>query len=150
MLWLVNGPPKRTNPSQKVRVKRKSSPACEDMPYGLAFNQALGAIAGVPTAATRIIPEASSLLVGRDGQRAHAAVALPSDAELSRELPELDEPFARKRTAFARNSRRRSAGRSRRTASSLKSSLGTDRQRAEYAVHDGDITSNSSAWPETD
>ncbi|RTQ31176.1 NAD/NADP octopine/nopaline dehydrogenase [Variovorax gossypii] len=38
----------------------------EDMPYGLAFVEALGAIAGVPTPATRTIVDAASLVNGID------------------------------------------------------------------------------------
>lgn len=38
----------------------------EDMPYGLAFVEALGALAGVPTPATRTIVDAASLVNGID------------------------------------------------------------------------------------
>jgi opine dehydrogenase len=38
----------------------------EDMPYGLAFIEALGRIAGVPTPATRTIVDAASLVSGTD------------------------------------------------------------------------------------
>lgn len=41
----------------------------EDMPYGLAFVEALGAIAGVPTPATRTIVDAASLVNGIDYRR---------------------------------------------------------------------------------
>ena len=41
----------------------------EDMPYGLAFIEALGAIAGVPTPATRTIVDAASLVNGIDFRR---------------------------------------------------------------------------------
>ncbi|MET3379808.1 NAD/NADP octopine/nopaline dehydrogenase family protein [Variovorax paradoxus] len=41
----------------------------EDMPYGLAFVEALGAIAGVPTPATRTIVDAASLVNGVDFRR---------------------------------------------------------------------------------
>ncbi|MDH6592455.1 opine dehydrogenase [Variovorax sp. TBS-050B] len=41
----------------------------EDMPYGLAFVEALGAIAGVPTPATRTVLDAASLVNGIDYRR---------------------------------------------------------------------------------
>jgi opine dehydrogenase len=41
----------------------------EDMPYGLAFVEALGAMAGVPTPATRTIVDAASLVNGVDYRR---------------------------------------------------------------------------------
>ena len=39
------------------------------MPYGLAFVEALGRIAGVPTPATRTIVDAASLVNGIDYRR---------------------------------------------------------------------------------
>jgi opine dehydrogenase len=47
----------------------------EDMPYGLVFVEALGAIAGVPTPATRTIVDAASLVNGIDFRRENDLLA---------------------------------------------------------------------------
>jgi opine dehydrogenase len=47
----------------------------EDMPYGLVFIEALGAIAGVPTPATRTIVDAASLVNGIDFRRENDLLA---------------------------------------------------------------------------
>jgi opine dehydrogenase len=47
----------------------------EDMPYGLAFIEALGSIAGVPTPATRTIVDAASLVNGIDFRRENDLLA---------------------------------------------------------------------------
>jgi opine dehydrogenase len=55
---------KRGGPPGPVRTDTRY--LTEDMPYGLAFVEALGQIAGVPTPATRTIVDAASLLNGAD------------------------------------------------------------------------------------
>ena len=47
----------------------------EDMPYGLVFVEALGAMAGVPTPATRTIVDAASLVNGIDFRRENDLLA---------------------------------------------------------------------------
>lgn len=58
---------KRGGPPGPVQVDTRY--VTEDMPYGLAFIEALGAIAGVPTPATRTIVDAASLVNGIDFRR---------------------------------------------------------------------------------
>ncbi|WP_198084888.1 NAD/NADP octopine/nopaline dehydrogenase family protein [Variovorax sp. E3] len=58
---------KRGGPPGPVQVDTRY--VTEDMPYGLAFIEALGAIAGVPTPATRTIVDAASLVNGVDFRR---------------------------------------------------------------------------------
>jgi opine dehydrogenase len=55
---------KRGGPPGPVRTDTRY--VSEDMPYGLAFVEALGRIAGVPTPATRTIVDAASLVNGID------------------------------------------------------------------------------------
>ncbi|WP_354373884.1 NAD/NADP octopine/nopaline dehydrogenase family protein [Variovorax paradoxus] len=55
---------KRGGPPGPVRTDTRY--VTEDMPYGLAFVEALGRIAGVPTPATRTIVDAASLVSGID------------------------------------------------------------------------------------
>jgi opine dehydrogenase len=55
---------KRGGPPGPVRTDTRY--VTEDMPYGLAFVEALGQIAGVPTPATRTIVDAASLVNGID------------------------------------------------------------------------------------
>jgi opine dehydrogenase len=55
---------KRGGPPGPVRTDTRY--VTEDMPYGLAFIEALGRIAGVPTPATRTIVDAASLVSGTD------------------------------------------------------------------------------------
>ncbi|QGW80499.1 NAD/NADP octopine/nopaline dehydrogenase family protein [Variovorax paradoxus] len=55
---------KRGGPPGPVRTDTRF--VTEDMPYGLAFIEALGQIAGVPTPATRTIVDAASLVSGTD------------------------------------------------------------------------------------
>jgi opine dehydrogenase len=55
---------KRGGPPGPVRTDTRY--VSEDMPYGLAFMEALGRIAGVPTPATRTIVDAASLVNGID------------------------------------------------------------------------------------
>jgi opine dehydrogenase len=55
---------KRGGPPGPVRTDTRY--VTEDMPYGLAFVEALGRIAGVPTPATRTIVDAASLVNGID------------------------------------------------------------------------------------
>jgi opine dehydrogenase len=55
---------KRGGPPGPVRTDTRY--VSEDMPYGLAFVEALGLIAGVPTPATRTIVDAASLVNGID------------------------------------------------------------------------------------
>jgi len=55
---------KRGGPPGPVRTDTRY--VTEDMPYGLAFVEALGRIAGVPTPATRTIVDAASLVGGTD------------------------------------------------------------------------------------
>jgi opine dehydrogenase len=58
---------KRGGPPGPVRTDTRY--LTEDMPYGLAFVEALGRIAGVPTPATRTIVDAASLVNGADYRR---------------------------------------------------------------------------------
>lgn len=55
---------KRGGPPGPVRTDTRF--VTEDMPYGLAFIEALGQIAGVPTPATRTIVDAASLVSGTE------------------------------------------------------------------------------------
>ncbi|MEJ1168782.1 NAD/NADP octopine/nopaline dehydrogenase family protein [Variovorax sp. CCNWLW235] len=55
---------KRGGPPGPVRTDTRF--VTEDMPYGLAFIEALGQLAGVPTPATRTIVDAASLVSGTD------------------------------------------------------------------------------------
>lgn len=55
---------KRGGPPGPVRTDTRY--VTEDMPYGLAFIEALGQLAGVPTPATRTIVDAASLVSGTD------------------------------------------------------------------------------------
>jgi opine dehydrogenase len=55
---------KRGGPPGPVRTDTRY--LTEDMPYGLAFVEALGQIAGVPTPATRTIVDAAALVSGTD------------------------------------------------------------------------------------
>lgn len=55
---------KRGGPSGPTDVDTRF--LSEDMPYGLAFCEVLGGIAGVPVPATRTLLQAATLLLGRD------------------------------------------------------------------------------------
>ena len=64
---------KRGGPPGPVRTDTRY--VTEDMPYGLAFIEALGRIAGVPTPATRTIVDAASLVSGNDYRRQNDLLA---------------------------------------------------------------------------